>query len=235
MAAIADIIKSVRTILDHNLSSTELEDLTEVQTLDLDTLIRDSVRPAAMQLMQMVPVELADVKNVQAQGRTEIRPDGSIVIQPIVPPVTIPIPDDYLRFVSCKTGEWDYPLTRLSEAGSREHMRQYGEFGGLKATAHKPVAVIAPSSNGTEGGMEIILYGGRNGHQAEVSYIGMPYMDDTSIEIGVRLYDPLCYIIAALACECLKDTQKSQYMIQTARSLMTPAERAAEQTIMTNT
>ena len=216
MAAIADIIKSVRTILDHNLSSTELEDLTEVQTLDLDTLIRDSVRPAAMQLMQMVPVELADAKTESKQYQ-----DG------IAPPVELALPDDFLRFVSCRLSGWAYPVTELKAMGSREHLRQHGEFEGLKATNGKPVAVMNKD--------KIIMYGGASARLAECIYIGMPDMDGTGIEIGGRLYDPLCYIIAALACECLKDTQKSQYMIQTARSLMTSAERAEEQTIMTNT
>lgn len=206
MAAIADIIKSVRTILDHNLSSTELEDLTEVQTLDLDTLIRNSVRPAAMQLMQTVPAELATLK-AQRVETAEAR----------IPPISIPLPADFLRFVSCSLPLWDYPVTELKAAGSREHMRQFGEFDGLKATVHKPLAVQDDDA--------VILYGGGATRLAELTYIGTPEMTETEIDVDDRLYDPLCYIVAALACECLKDTQKSQNMMLTAKSMMVSAEK----------
>lgn len=215
MATIENIIKSVRTILDHNLSSTELKDLTEIGTLDLDTIITGSIRPAAMQLMQAVPVELATLTTQKKE-----------LTAPTQPPISISLPVDFLRFVSCRIASWNYPVTELKAAGSREHLREFGEFSGLKATAHRPLAV--------RDGNDVTMYGGTSSRMAELTYIAMPEMTETEISVDDRLYDPLCYIVAALACEVLKDTQKSQYLMQTARSLMTSAEGAEEQQIKAN-
>lgn len=207
MVKTEDIIRSVRTILDHNVSSSQLAALQdEVGTLDLDTIIKDSIRPAAMQLMQVVPVELATLKT-QRQERTTAE----------LPPISISLPADFLRFVSCSLATWDYPVTELKAAGSREHMREFGEFESLKATGHRPLAVQGESS--------VTLYGGGATRLGELTYIGMPDINEESISIDDRLYDPMCYTIAALACEVLKDTQKADSMLQTARSLMVSAEQ----------
>lgn len=206
MAKIEDIVKSVRTILDHNLSSTELEDLTEIGTLDLDTIIKDSIRPAAMQLMQTAPMELVTLTTHKKESDTLMQP-----------PISISLPSDFLRFVSCRIASWDYPVTELKAAGSREHQREFGEFAGLKATAHRPLAV--------RDGNDVTMYGGTSSRMAELTYIAMPEMTETEISVDDRLYDPLCYIVAALACECLKDTQKSQNMMLTAKSMLVSAEK----------
>lgn len=206
MAEISTIVSAVRTILDHNLSSTELEDLTEIGTLDLDTIIKGSIRPAAMQLMQAVPVELATLTTHKREEKVLM-----------LPPISISLPSNFLRFVSCRIESWDYPVTELKAAGSREHLREFGEFSGLKATGHRPLAV--------RDGNAVTMYGGTASKIAELTYIAMPEMTETKISVDERLLDPLCYIVAALACECLKDTQKSQNMMQTAKSMLVSAEK----------
>lgn len=223
-ANIADIVTSVRTILDHNVSKSVLEDLEDIITLDIDTIIRDAVKAGAMQLMQMVPVELADI-TVHSYDASS----GNVLASPFV----MALPTDFLRFVSCQMGGWSYPVTELTAQGSKEHLRQYGEFDDLKATNNRPVAVMGVA--GDPETAALVMYGGNKHTSASCCYIGMPEITQTTIAIGDRLYTPLCYIIAALVCEVLKDTAKSQYLIQTARSLMTSAERVEEQLIRTNT
>lgn len=227
MAALAytDIQKNVRTILDYNKVSAALDSMDEFSALDIDSMIKDSVSPALMQLMMMAPLEIVE-QSVTSKALT-LAVSG-------LSPVEMQLPDDFLRFVSCKLTSWKYPVTELSAMGSKEHQRQYGEVEGLKATANNPIAVMDYSE--TSGKKTLILFNGVKGDtEATCNYVGIPESTTTGITLSERLHVPLYYIVASLVCEILKDTQKSQYMMQTARSLMTSAEGAMQQTIQANT
>lgn len=223
--AYIDIQKNVRTILDYNKVSAALDGMDEFSALDIDTMIKDSVSPALMQLMMMAPLEI--VEQSVTTKTLALATSG-------LSPVEMQLPDDFLRFVSCKLTSWKYPVTELAAMGSKEHKRQYGEVEGLKATASNPIAVMDYSE--TSGKKTLILFNGVKGDtEATCNYVGMPKSTTTGITLSERLHTSLYYIVASLVCEILKDTQKSQYMIQTARSLMTSAEGAEEQIIRTNT
>ena len=227
MAALAytDIQKNVRTILDYNKVSAALDSMDEFSALDIDSMIKDSVSPALMQLMMMAPLEI--VEQSVTSKTLALAASG-------LSPVEIQLPDDFLRFVSCKLTSWKYPVTELAAMGSKEHQRQYGEVEGLKATANNPIAVMDYSE--TSGKKTLILFNGVKGDtEATCNYVGMPTDDGSNVTLSDRLHNPLCYITAAIVCEILKDTQKSQYLMQTARSLMTSAEGAMQQTIQANT
>lgn len=227
MAALAytDIQKNVRTILDYNKVSAALDGMDEFSALDIDSMIKDSVSPALMQLMMMAPLEI--VEQSVTSKTLALAASG-------LSPVEIQLPDDFLRFVSCKLTSWKYPVTELSAMGSKEHQRQYGEVEGLKATASNPIAVMDYSD--TSGKKTLILFNGVKGDtEATCNYVGIPESSTTEITLSERLHVPLYYIVASLVCEILKDTQKSQYMMQTARSLMTSAEGVMQQTIQANT
>lgn len=223
--AYIDIQKNVRTILDYNKVSAALDSMDEFSALDIDSMIKDSVSPALMQLMMMAPLEI--VEQSVTSKTLALAASG-------LSPVEIQLPDDFLRFVSCKLTSWKYPVTELSAMGSKEHQRQYGEVEGLKATANNPIAVMDYSE--TSGKKTLILFNGVKGDtEATCNYVGIPESTTTGIALSERLHVPLYYIVASLVCEILKDTQKSQYMMQTARSLMTSAEGAMQQTIQANT
>jgi hypothetical protein len=227
MAALAytDIQKNVRTILDYNKVSAALDSMDEFSALDIDSMIKDSVSPALMQLMMMAPLEI--VEQSVTSKTLALAASG-------LSPVEMQLPDDFLRFVSCKLTSWKYPVTELSAMGSKEHQRQYGEVEGLKATASNPIAVMDYSE--TSGKKTLILFNGVKGDtEATCNYVGIPESTTTGITLSERLHVPLYYIVASLVCEILKDTQKSQYMMQTARSLMTSAEGAMQQAIQANT
>jgi hypothetical protein len=227
MAALAytDIQKNVRTILDYNKVSAALDSMDEFSALDIDSMIKDSVSPALMQLMMMAPLEI--VEQSVTSKTLALAASG-------LSPVEMQLPDDFLRFVSCKLTSWKYPVTELSAMGSKEHQRQYGEVEGLKATASNPIAVMDYSE--TSGKKTLILFNGVKGDtEATCNYVGIPESTTTGITLSERLHVPLYYIVASLVCEILKDTQKSQYMMQTARSLMTSAEGVMQQTIQANT
>jgi hypothetical protein len=227
MAALAytDIQKNVRTILDYNKVSAALDSMDEFSALDIDSMIKDSVSPALMQLMMMAPLEI--VEQSETSKTLALAASG-------LSPVEMQLPDDFLRFVSCKLTSWKYPVTELSAMGSKEHQRQYGEVEGLKATANNPIAVMDYSE--TSGKKTLILFNGVKGDtEATCNYVGIPESTTTGITLSERLHVPLYYIVASLVCEILKDTQKSQYMMQTARSLMTSAEGVMQQAIQANT
>lgn len=223
--AYIDIQKNVRTILDYNKVSAALDGMDEFSALDIDSMIKDSVSPALMQLMMMAPLEI--VEQSVTTKTLALNTSG-------LSPVEMQLPDDFLRFVSCKLTSWKYPVTELSAMGSKEHQRQYGEVEGLKATANNPIAVMDYSE--TSGKKTLILFNGVKGDtEATCNYVGIPESTTTGISLSERLHVPLYYIVASLVCEILKDTQKSQYMMQTARSLMTSAEGVMQQTIQANT
>lgn len=226
MAALAytDIQRNVRTILDYNKVSVALDGMDEFSALDIDTMIKDSVSPALMQLMMMAPLEI--VEQSVTSKTLALAASG-------LSPVEIQLPDDFLRFVSCKLTSWKYPVTELSAMGSKEHQRQYGEVEGLKATASNPIAVMDYSD--TSGKKTLILFNGVKGDtEATCNYVGIPESSTTEITLSERLHVPLYYIVASLVCEILKDSQKSQYLMQTARSLLTTAEGAMQQSIQAN-
>ena len=226
-----EVIARVRTILDYNKTSSELDGLDVMGGLDLDTIIEDSIPGALQQLVMVAPIEMLEVKieNYSAPSETI---NGVPVLKPLNLPYSCVLPDDFLRFVAIKTLDWPMPITTLTEAGSKEHQKQFGEFSGLKATTVNPIAVMVPNDDYR---MSIIVYGGDKTSGVTLHYIGMPEVDEDEIEMRTQLQEPLCYMVASLVCEVLKDTNKSQMLMQTAQSLMVTAEAIGQNINNTNT
>lgn len=226
-----EVIARVRTILDYNKTSSELDGLDVMGGLDLNTIIKDCIPGALQQLVMVAPIEMLEVKAENYSGATEII-NGMPVLKPLSLPYSCVLPDDFLRFVAINTLDWLIPVTTLTEAGSKEHQKQYGEFSGLKATTMNPIAVMVPNDDYR---MSIIVYGGDKTPGVTLHYIGMPEVYGDEIEIRTQLQEPLCYIVASLVCEVLKDTNKSQMLMQTAQSLMVTAEAIGQNINNTNT
>lgn len=225
------VVARVRTILDYNKTSSELDGLDVMGGLDLDTIIKDSIPGALQQLVMVAPIEMLEVKTESYSAPSDTI-NGVPVLKPLSLPYSCVLPDDFLRFVAINTLDWLIPVTTLTEAGSKEHQKQYGEFSGLKATTVNPIAVMVPNS---ENKMSIIVYGGDQTSGVTLHYIGKSEVYEDEIEIRTQLQEPLCYIVASLVCEVLKDTNKSQMLMQTAQSLMVTAEAIGQNINNTNT
>lgn len=209
MVQIADIKSRVRCIMDYNQQSSELDNLEDISTLDLDTMIEESIVPGMTQVCLLAPVEKLKIARYEEETGT------------LTDYVTLAVPGDYLRFVSCQCVNWHYPVTELHDVGSKEHRRQFSEFEGLKATADNPVAVLCMADSTT---MLLQMFGGKPTGKRWLDYIARPKVTEEGIDIPEAVEDAAYYTIAAFVCEMLKDTQKSQQMIQTAQSLLMTSE-----------
>ena len=219
------ILKDVRVVLDHNETQTSLRGLGEDQ-LQLDDIIENQVRAGARLTVQMSPRSYLDWTRYTNQYGMVGNYDSASVNMPYI----ISMPEDYVRFGAVKMSGWKKAVSTYCSTSDEEYAMQQSEFAGVRATARKPVAVIA---EGSDGGRELLLYPFASGDTLQYfDYCKQPKLEmlgsNKRLDIQDTLYEPFIYITASLVAEVLKDTDKSNELMAIAKVMLTVPEEAVE-------
>lgn len=210
---IQDIIRRVRVVLNHDpnvVALTEFED--EDVALQIDDIIRGHIEPAARLTVLEAPAEYltysSQTTSTYVGGHREVTIDASAI-----------------RLGRAMVAGWSGPVyvERFVEPFSEEHLRQYGEFNGLKATSREPVVVVMTRNSG----WELHLFGGitEDAQTTSVTYVTSPKITPASqsavesISIDSRLEDALVNHVAALTSESLGDSNKYKELMGLAAGL----------------
>lgn len=213
MVGLSKILEDVRIVLDHNDVVDSIAGLGEDQ-LNLDDIIENQVEAAGRILVEMSPRSY--IKWSSSTGGESV--DGKYY--------AIPLPADFVRFGAAKMSDWTKAVVTYGFMSDESYAMQQSEFAGIRATCRKPMAFLCESP---DGGSEVQLYPCNTGATLQYfTYCKQPKLANDEIDISDTQYQPFIYITAALVAEVLKDTNKNNELIASAKLMLTiPEETSA--------
>lgn len=201
---IENIAKDVRIALDRNGSSDALADIGDVDTLTIDEIIISKIIEGVKHVHSTAPAYLIDGATSFADNVNWGDKESG----------WIPLPNDFMRFVSFKMDDWSRPVYSCSTTDDIEYEKQSSRFKGLRGTSQKPLCFIRPEGRALE------FYSSKS-TDAEVemaTYLPYPQIESDSVKICSRCYNAVIYTIAALVLMTFGDAEKSNVFNELAKS-----------------
>lgn len=203
-----NILPDVRIILDRNEVTTDIDGLVaDVDTLSLDDIIERMIIPAATQVQLIAPKEYVDWTNITD---CTISSDDNMV--------TVTLGDTFLRFGRAKLASWSHSVSEFVTTDSKEYKRQWFDVSGLKANSRRPLVALVEAADGKY----LQLFGDVE-DTATIEYCTVAYIPtytDSTLTLGDVLYEPFTHCCAAYVAEALKDTNKSNNLMQICKNLL---------------
>ena len=198
--SVDDIMKDVRIALDENSQSPALLSIADVDTLELNDIIRQKITHAITMVVQEAPSYMIDEGEDFSQSTLtwESGVEGKGM-------AWLVLPKDFLRLVVFKMSDWQRPvLTPISDTDSR-YFLQKSKFAGVRGGVDKPVCAITTYNEGKV--MECYSSKGGAGVKINVAkYIPIPEIENDQVNIASGLYLPVVYTTAGLTAMTFKDT-----------------------------
>lgn len=201
--------QDVRVVLDKNNTSDTLAGVANIDTLNVDELIRASIVKAVRNVHNTAPSYLLE------QGHTmgdELywNGDGSGWLL---------LPDDFMRFVVFQMSDWSRPVYEPLTPDDAEYAWQHSRWKGVRGTPQKPVCAVAVRQEG-----KVLEFWSCKTEEAYVLngvYIPYPHVDKGGgIDISERCYEAVVHECAALAVISLGDATTGAWLRAEARTLL---------------
>lgn len=207
---IKNITKDVRVALDQNGVSDSLEGIGDVDTLELNEIIRSKVVEAVKRVHS--EASLYRLNQGHNFGDTlywnDKEPCGWILL-----------PDDFMRLVVFQMDDWARPVYRAIDMDSQEFVMQYSRFGGVRGTPSRPKCVLAIRPEGRA--LEFYSCKDQTAKVSRGVYIPQPKIDEhDGIEISNQCYEAVVYTICALVSTAYADSNRTELFNNMAKSLI---------------
>lgn len=183
-------MQDIRIALDQNMTSTQLIDTGDIDTLSLDELIESKIADAARIVESNAPIHLLEggkdiTHSVGWNGRVGL---GSGYIH---------LPDDFLRLVSFQMSDWSRAVSIAISEDHPLYARQQSRYAGARGCPQKPVVAITTQPIG-----QVLEFysctAGENVYVKRARYIPIPKIEDGNIELCHKLKPAIVYYAAHL-------------------------------------
>lgn len=217
------IIPEVKVALDENVSSDALTALGDLDTLTLDEIIESKIGDAALMVHEKAAHWLlTDGINYTVVNPTVQMLGGGWKM------LRTKLPADFLRIVSVKAQDWDYPVVELIDETSPLYTMQFSRFGGIHGNPQRPVAALVHST--VEGGLALELFSVPAAGSNVISqciYIARPAAMGGAIRLCEKLKRATVYRAASLVALTVKDGDAAAALLATSNELagITTAEQ----------
>ena len=187
---VRDIMQDIRIALDQNMTSTQLIDTGDIDTLSLDEIIESKIADAARIVESVAPIHLLDggkdfSNSVGWNGQVGL---GSGFIH---------LPDDFLRLVSFQMSDWSRAISIAISEDHPLYARQSSRFAGIRGCPQNPVVAITTQPIG----QVLEFYSCTAGDKVYVKrarYIPIPKIEEGCIELCHKLKPAIVYYAAYL-------------------------------------
>ncbi len=194
-----NIIKDTRIALDQNMTSERLVDISDIDTLSLNDIIKSKVVEAVTRVHSQAPIYLLDSGNNFGDAIYWKELNSGWVL----------LPDDFMRLIVFRMSDWERDVYHAIAEDDPEYEKQSSRFKGIRGTPQKPVCAIVVRPEG-----RVLEFYSCKNHEALVSkavYLPYPYIDDNNgINICKKCYTSVIYTISSLVLSAYGDSQKSE-------------------------
>lgn len=206
---INDVMRDVRVCLDQNMSSEQLLQTDDIDTLSLDDIVRSKILEAVVRVHTNAPTYLLE------QGHNF----GDAVYWGDLESGWVLLPDDFMRLIVFEMSDWEKAVFTAISTTDPEYELQRQRIKALRGTAQKPVCVITVRPEGKA--LEFYSCKSKEAYVKRAQYLPYPKIDeDEGIDICERCYTGVVYAAASLVLLTLGESEKSSALSEISKTAL---------------
>lgn len=210
---VEDICRDVRIALDENMSSKNLADLGDVDTLSLDDIVDRSIITSTHFVEGIAPLHtLEDLSridgNISWSSQMVGIGSGSIVL-----------PIDFARLVSFQMSDWAMPVSHITKPTDPIYPKIKCRYAGIGASPQRPAVVISHQAIGRV----LEFYSCSEGDSVYIKrgqYLPIREVKNESINISQSLRDAVVYHAAGSVAMIIGHAEESGRLLGYATELI---------------
>lgn len=206
---IHDVMRDVRVCLDQNMTSEQLLQTDDVDTLALDDIIRSKILEAVVRVHTNAPTYLLE------QGHNF----GDAVFWGDLESGWVLLPQDFMRLIVFEMSDWERAVFTAISTTAPEYELQRQRIKALRGTAQKPICVISVRPEGKV--LEFYSCKSENAYVRRAQYLPYPKIDkDEGVDICERCYTGVVYAAASLVLLTLGEDEKSSALSEISKTAL---------------
>lgn len=210
--SVQNIVKDVLILLDENNISGAL--LTDEATFSLS--IRDIIEGRIEDAVKQV-VARAPMHALKSGSYIEFGEDKAICWREDNSGWML-LPDDFLRLIVFQMSDWDRAVYEPISTLDEDYEMQFCKYAGVRGNVHNPVVAIDFRPEGHV--LEFFSCSNQDAYVTRACYVGVPKIEDGTIDIPPKCYQSVVYTIAALVCIAMGNAQQGSAFNELSKSSM---------------
>ena len=202
----------IRIALDQNMTSVQLFDTGDIDTLTLEDIIESKIAVAARIVENGAPRHLLE------GGKTfgdSISWDSSVGYGSGI----ILLPDDFMRLISFQMSDWSRPCVEAITEDNPLYAAQRSRFPGVRGNPQNPVVVVSMQPAGAV--LEFFsCTQGPTVYVKRATYLPIPKKEDGYIDLCPKLHRAVIYYAAHLVASATGDANGAAALLNNANELM---------------
>ena len=204
-----DIMRDVRVCLDQNMTSDQLLQTDDMDTLSLDDIVRSKILEAVVRVHTIAPTHLLEA------GHNF----GDAIFWGDLESGWVLLPHDFLRLIVFEMSDWERAVFNAITPEAPEYALQRQRVKALRGTAQRPVCVLTTRPEGRA--LEFYSCKSENAYVRRGQYIPYPVIDEEGgIDISERCYTAVVYAAASLVSLTLGEADKASALSELSNSAL---------------
>ena len=210
--SVEELKTAIRVALDQNMTSEQLFETDDIDTLSLEEIIESKIADAARIVENGAPRHLLDGgKNFG----DSISWDSAVGYGS----GRILLPEDFMRLVSFQMSDWARPCTVAITEDDPLYAAQSSRFPGVRGNPQKPVVAVSMQPAGAV--LEFFsCTQGPAVYVKRATYLPYPVIEDGSIDLCPKLHRAIVYYAAHLVAAEVGDANGATALLNISNELM---------------
>lgn len=202
-------MRDVRICLDQNMTSEQLLQDDDVDTLALDDIVRSKILEAVVRVHSNAPTYLLE------EGHNF----GDAVFWGDLESGWVLLPQDFMRLIVFEMSDWERAVYEAISPTDPKYALQRQRIKALRGTAQKPVCAIAMRPEGRV--LEFYSCKSKEAYVRRAQYLPYPKIDrNDGIDISERCYTAVKYTAASLILLTLGESDKASAFAELSKSAL---------------
>lgn len=202
-------MRDVRICLDQNMTSEQLLQDDDVDTLALDDIVRSKILEAVVRVHSNAPTYLLE------EGHNF----GDAVFWGDLESGWVLLPQDFMRLIAFEMSDWEQTVYTAISPADPAYAMQRQRVKALRGTAQKPVCVITTRPEGKA--LEFYSCKSEDAYVSRGQYLPYPKVDEEDgIDICERCYTAVVYAAASLVLLTLGEGEKASALAEISNSTL---------------
>lgn len=206
---VSEIVRDVRIAIDQNMTSEQLIETGDIETLSLEEIIRSKTVEAVRRVECAAPAHLLE------EGHNF----GDAVYWEGLESGWVLLPDDFMRLIAFRMSDWERTVYTALSADDPQYAKQSSRYKGIRGNVQKPVCAIVNRAEGKA--LEFYSCNSRDAYVSRATYLPYPCIDEhDGIDICERCYTAVIYTIAALVLTTYGEDNRASSLNDLAKSIL---------------
>lgn len=204
-----DIMRDVRVCLDQNMTSDQLLQTDDMDTLSLDDIVRSKILEAVVRVHTVAPTHLLEA------GHNF----GDSIFWGDLESGWVLLPHDFLRLIVFEMSDWERAVFNAITPEAPEYALQRQRVKALRGTAQRPVCALTTRPEGRA--LEFYSCKSEDAYVRRGQYLPYPVIDEEGgIDISERCYTAVVYAAASLVSLTLGEADKASALSELSNSAL---------------